>query len=412
MKETRSTIKALMSTLCLFLTLGILTVNFQNCSGLSSADYGSDSDTVSQGTSGLISVDDDYDDDEVGVEAEGLTAVFSSGDSYVGQTLVSSGSFLDTLIGILGYENYSSGGKAIAMAVNGLGYAAFTETTNAEAERMAIETCNLLSGKSCALLVLGDLFVVNSSAAFTSLEYRLDGFTGLTFSRGDIPMSSTRVRNSAVVSNFINAPGHRALALSPTGGAYSVFTTTYSVSIAEAKRMAVQQCELEASIVPCIIYAVDDEVVFNAEAWIKTNSINFTNNNVAAVTPPASRNNALSLIKEMLADVGQEKYAIYITPSGYGYFGRDETDVDVARAEALSDCESGVHSSRCIPYASSTGVNLSSADLYAKDTYPGLFCKTVRYNCSAHLKAGCASGAQYWVQDPSTLEAELTVCGS
>ncbi len=412
MKETPSTFKALLSTAFLFLTLGLLTVNFQNCSGLSSADYGSSNDTVSQGAGGLVTVDDRVVGvDDPSVESGGLTATFSSGERFTGQALVSQGSFLDKLIEILKYETYSQG-KAIAMAETGLGYAAFTGESDDEAERMAIESCNLLSGQSCALIVSGDLFTVDSTTAFKDLEYRLSGFEGSVFNRDEIPMSSTRVRASYVVNNFINAPGHRALALSPAGGAFAVFTTKNSITVEEAGRMALQRCELEASLLPCILYAVDDKVVFKAGSWIKSSSINYSNNNAAALPPPASREESLNDIKDLIAETKRENYAVYITPSGYGYFGRHKTDVEEAKKQALGYCESGADSSRCIFYASSKGVHIGPDDLYAKQNYPDLLCKTVRYNCSAHLEMGCVRGAQYWVQNSRTLEAERTSCGN
>ncbi|MGH1468135.1 MAG: hypothetical protein ACRBBP_04540 [Bdellovibrionales bacterium] len=411
MKETRSTLKAVLSTGCLFLTLGVLTINFQNCSGLSSADYGSNSDTVSQGESGLIPVGDTTGDTDTTVEANGLTAIFADGDRFTGQTLVASGSFLDSLIDRIDYETYSNS-KAIAVATSGLGYAALTAGNSAEAERMAVESCNLLSGEACALIVSGNLFVVNSTTAFAAKEYKLNGYKDKAFNRGEIPMSASRVRSSSVVTNFINAPGHRALAISITGGVYSVYTATNSLTRPEVKRMALQRCELEAAIVPCVLYAVNETVVFDPMSWIKNSSINFSNNNVVAEPPPASRYGALTAIENLLDEVDREKYAIYITPSGYGYFGRHATDVEEARSEALAYCEAGVHGSRCIPYASSTGINLSPDDLKAKSNFSELFCKTVRYNCAAHLEMGCVRGAQYWVQNPGTLEAELASCGN
>ncbi len=412
MKETRSTLKAVLSTGCLFLTLGMLTVNFQNCSGLSSANYGSNNDTVSQGEDGLIPIGDDTGGDtDTPVESNGLTATFAQGDRFTGQTLVASGSFLDSLIDRVGYENYSKS-KAIAVAMNGLGYAALTTGSSAEADRMAVESCNLLSGKACALIVSGNLFVVSSTAAFAAKEYKLSGYKDRVFERGEIPMSASRVRSSSVVTNFINAPGYKALAISVTGGVYAVYTTTNSLTKPEVKRMALQRCELEAALVPCLLYAVDDKVVFDPMTWIKNSNINLSNNNVVAEPPPASRYGALDAIKNLLEEVDRDKYAIYITPSGYGYFGRHATDVEAARSQALTYCESGVHGSRCIPYASSTGINLSSGDLKAKSNFSDLFCKTVRYNCAAHLEMGCVRGAQYWIQNPGTLESELTSCGN
>lgn len=413
MKETQSTFKAFLSTGCLVLTLGMLTVNFQNCSGLSSADYGSEGDAVSQGEDGLIAVGDGGTVTTITstVEASGLTATFAAGESFDEQVLVSSGSFLDSLIDTLGYKNYSNG-KAIAMAQNGLGYAALTSSSDAEAERMAVESCNFLSGRACALIVSGNYFVASSDQVFLSEDYILQDLSGRTFDRNSVPMSASRVRDSAVVNNFINAPEVKALAISPTGGLYSVYTTTRSLTLAEVRRMAVQRCELEAAITPCALYAENSTVVFNPETFMKKSSINFSSNNVKAMSPPASRDGALTAIKILLSEIEREKYAMYITPSGYGYFGTHATDIEQARAEALDRCESGIHGTRCIPYASSTGVNFSPTDLIAQQSYGNLFCKTVRYSCVEHFSMGCPAGAQYWVQNAGTLEAELTACGN
>jgi hypothetical protein len=413
MKESLSTVKAFMSTFFLFITLGLLTINFQNCSGFNSADYGSDNEVNSDGENGLIPVTGSSGSGEptTTVESEQLTAVFSSGDNFIGQTLVASGSFLDSLISRIGYQQYSNG-KAIAVARNGLGYAALTTENNAEAERMAVESCNALSGLPCAVIVSGNLFTVNSENAFDGEEYKINNYKDRRFSRDEIPMAASRVRSSATVNNFINAPGFKALAISPTGGLYAVYTTINSLTMTDVRRMAVQRCELEAAITPCALYAENDTVVFDPSTWYKNSSINFSNNNVLAEPPPASRFGALAAIEKLLEEVGREKYAIYITPDGYGFFGKHETDVESARSQALAECETGNHSTRCIPYASSTGVNISTNDLISKRDYAELFCKTVRYSCTAHLEMGCSRGAQYWVQNPTTLEAELTTCGN
>lgn len=414
MKETQSTFKAFLSTGCLVLTLCMLTINFQNCSDLSSADYGSDGDAISQGEDGLIAIGGDgrpVTPVTPTVEAAGLTAVFAAGDTFTGQSLVSAGSFLDSLIITIGYPAFSTG-KAIAIANNGMGYAALTGSTDAEAERMAMESCNFLSGRSCALIVSGNTFVAASDQVFAGEDYILQDLTGEGFDRDQIPMARNLVRQSTVVSNFINAPGNRALAISPTGGLYAVYTINTTLTLEEVRRMAVQRCELESAITPCALYAENTEVVFNPEAFMKRSSINFANNNVVALPPPASREGALTAIQILLNDIDREKYAMYITPNGYGYFGTHATDVEQARAEALSRCESGIHGKRCIPYSSSTGVNFSVNDLIAKQNYAGLFCKTVRYSCSEHIAMGCSLGSQYWVQNPSTLQAELTACGN
>ena len=411
MNETKKQSKpqAIVSVSLLLLSLVILTINFQNCSGVSSSNYG-DTDTVSDRTGSVV-------DDVLPVtpvtpnpnDETGVTATFAVGDAFNGQDLVSSGSFIDTLIETIGYAHYGSG-KAIAVATSGLGYAALSESSNIEAERMAVESCNFLSGESCALIVSGNSFSIASNDIANNLEYKLDGLKGKAFSASEIPMASTVKRDTAMVRNFTNAPGNKALAVSATGALYAAYTTTYTLTEADVSRMAVQRCELESAITPCALYAVNTRVEFDSRAFMKKGSINYSNNDVLALPPPASRASALVAIENLLNEVGQDKYAIYTTPNGYGYFGADETDNVKADAVAKGHCESGVHGTRCILYASSRGVHISPDSTKAKMNFGALFCKVPRYSCAEHLAAGCMDKADYWVQDSSSLKSVVMTC--
>jgi hypothetical protein len=341
----------------------------------------------------------------------GINLNFTQGQAFTGQTIVNINSFIDSLISRLDYENYTLG-KAIAIAENGLGYAALTDGSNSEASRMAVESCNLLTGDSCALIVSGNSFVINRADITSSLTYRLDGLTGGTFSMSAIPMASASRRDTATVRNFINAPGNKALAVSITGGLFSAFTTTSSLTVADVSRMAVQRCELESAVTPCILYAVNTRVEFNPRAWLKRSSIDFANNNVLAVPPPASRSGSLTSIQTLLNETAQQqRYGIAITPNGFGYFGRHATSTDSARQAALDLCEAGVHGSRCILYASSAGVDIAPIATIAKRDFSTLFCRTVRSSCAEHLALGCNTRGQYWVQDTTTSRAVLATCG-
>jgi|GEM_PF-3640022 len=351
MNETNKSSKSrtVVSGALLFLSLGILTINFQNCSGVSSSNYG-DEEVVSDGSGSIV--DDFLPIGNVtstpNIET-GINAVFAEGDSFNGQTLVSSGSFIDNFLDRLSYTTYSSG-KAIAVASSGLGYAALTGGSNIEAERMAIESCNLLTGDECALIVSGNTFVVSSDDISNNMEYYLDSLNGKVFSASEIPMASTAKRDTAMVRNFTNAPGR------------------------------------------------------------KQGSIDYTNNDVLAMPPPASRSSSLNSITTLLKEQGQKKYAIYATPNGHGYFGRDEDDNDKAASQALSLCEAGVHGSRCILYASSRGVHINPENTMAKTNFGSVYCKLPRYSCAEHRSAGCTDSGDYWVQDSSTLESVVMSC--
>jgi hypothetical protein len=411
MNETKNASKSrtVISGSLLFLSLAILTINFQNCSGLSSSNYG-DNDAVTDREGSVV-------DDILPItpttptpnDETGLTAIFSVGDSFNGQDLVSSGSFVDSMVERVGYVTYGSG-KAIAVASSGLGYVALTGGTNLEAERMAVESCNLLATDSCALIISGNSFVIDSTDVLNNMEYKLDGLKGKAFSASEIPMASTAKRDTAMVRNFMNAPGNKALAVSITGALYAAYTTTHTLSESDVSRMAVQRCELESAITPCVLYALNTRVEFNPRGWMKKGSINYSNNDVLALPPPASRATALTSITTLLDEVGQKKYAIYATPNGYGYFGRHDNDNAEAEKLAKGYCEAGVHGSRCILYASTRGVHINPEDSKAKMNFNGLYCKSPRYSCADHRAAGCTENGDYWVQDSSSLKSVVMTC--
>lgn len=397
-------------------TIILIAVNFQNCSNMSSSDYGGN-ESVSQGQGGslddipVLNPSPNPDTDSGGDSVNGLTASFTQGERYRGGVLVSSNSFLDTLISKFDYPSYTLS-KAIAISTTGLGYMSMTDVVDtAEAERMAMESCNLLTGLPCALIVSENTFVINSDDLEDNLDYVLDGFKGQPFNRNRIPMASSKLRNSAVVSNYIDAAEEKALAVSITGGVYATYTYSFKLSNEEVKRMAVQQCELESALNPCILYAVNNEVVFDPGDWVKKTSLVFNTNNVMAIPPPASRDSAREAIQNLLDATGRDKkYAIVITPNGYGFFGTADTK-EVALSTALNNCNSGAHRSRCIEYATSAGITFSTNTLNAKSKHGDLYCKTVRYSCADHFNAGCSGGVR-WIQNSRSLAAEQITCGN
>jgi hypothetical protein len=403
----------------LALVLFVIGINFQNCSNTASSNFG---DSSSGGAGGLENVpivnpgDDDDDDPSTptptpgsGDEPGSVTATFSAGDRYQGQVLVSANSFLDTMLSTFNYRNYSFS-KAIAVAENGLGYMSLSDVNNSsEAERMAVESCNLLANLPCALIVSDNTFVINSTDIANNLEYVIGGQNGNAFNRNQIPMTTNSVRNSTLVSNYINAEVEKAMALSVTGGVYVTYTYSYQLTRQEVERMAVQQCELQAALTPCILYAVNDTVVFDPDDWVKRTQLVFNNNNVMAIPPPASRNGALTAIRSFLDGLTRDdKYAIAITANGYGFFASNSS-LATAQSQASNNCINGAHGSRCIGYADSEGVKLTPEKTQAKSNYPSLYCKTVRYSCNDHRSVGCESGV-YWVQNARSLGAEITNC--
>ena len=417
--KAKSNLTAALLALALFL----IGLNFQNCSSAKSDYEGS----ASGGVGGLKDVpivdpdDDDDDDDDnnnddddstesgSGYEPGSVTATFTAGDRYQGEVLVSSNSFLDTMISTYDYRNYSFS-KAIAVAENGLGYMSLSDVDDThEAKRMAIESCNLLANLPCALIVSENTFVIDSDEISDNLEYTIGDLTGRSFDRNAIPMTTNSVRSSSLITDYINAGVEKALAISITGGVYAAYSHLYQLSRQEVERMSVQQCELQTAISPCILFAVNDKVVFDPEDWVKKTRLVFNNENVMAFPPPAARDGALTKIRELLDSVDKnEKYSIVITANGFGFFGKGST-IKTATEKAVSNCENGNHGSRCIEYADNEGVKFSVDDTQAKSKRSSLFCKSVRYSCSDHKAVGCGSGT-YWVQSSRNLAAEVANC--
>lgn len=414
MKETFNFTKSAAGLLILFSGILILLLVFQNCSGFSSSNYGASSETVSEGQGGtiegVIPVGGGSKTPQPVKPSNGLAITFQKDEIYQGQVLVDRSSFVDTLAKKFDYTSYKLG-KAIAITLNGLGYVAMTDTNDGvDASRMALESCNLLSGRACAVILVGNKFVINSADIEKNLDYVLKDFKGKDFRSSEIPMASKKLRETALVKNYIRATGHKAMALSITGGIYATYTPDWSYTVEEAKRMALQQCELESALVPCILYAVNKEVVFEPLVWNKKARINYGNTDIKKIPPPAQKTKSLGVIKNFLNKAGSEKYAIAMSPLSYGYFGQDKSDEKKAVAEAMQKCQKGVHNSRCILYAKMDKIVFGSKDLKAKKNFGDLICKTVRYDCDEHKKMGCPMGESYWIQEPNTRRAVLKVC--
>ena len=410
---TSQLIKSNITIAALVSILFFIGLNFQNCSNVGTSDYG---DSSSNGAGGLkdvpiVTPGDDDDPTDLGSNPGSVTATFSAGDRYQGEVLVDSESFLDSMISTFNYRSYSFS-KAIAVTENGLGYMSMSDVNNKrEAERMAIESCNLLANLPCALIVSENTFVIDSDEISDNLEYVIGDLNGKRFNRNEIPMTTSSVRNSQFITNYINAEAEKALAISVTGGVYATYTYSYKLSRQEVERMVVQQCEMQSAITPCILYAVNDVVVFDPDDWVKKTQLVYNNNNVMAIPPPGARDGVLAVIRGLLDDTTrEEKYSITITTNGFGFFGRGST-VEEASERSDSKCtgDKGSHGSRCIKYADSEGVKFSVDDINAKSRYPSLFCKTVRYGCSDHRALGCGSGT-YWVQNTRSLAAEIENC--
>ncbi|WP_374076152.1 hypothetical protein [Bdellovibrio bacteriovorus] len=372
---------------------------YQNCSGGFSsinADQAFGSSTLIVGEGNADSSSNDP-----------VSGQFKAGDPFNLNQVPSQSQMIQVLLQKTDYLK-SPHSKAVAIAGSGLGYVSvLAGATQTAAEITALEGCFALSGGSpCALLAKGNVFAVNQSDLNSAFTFEIPVPSSL--SANAIPFVPPSDRSS-ILTSYLNAPSPKALAVSVDGAYYWISNqVNYPLgSDAEAKRLALERCELIAAMPPCTLYAVNANPVFKGQEMNLSPAIDYSRK-VIGLNIPAMReldfSNYINAYLNFLDSSTSAKGAIYVSATGAwgaAYSTSAATNVDT---KALSDCNnSGANTALfpCVKYATNKGV-VANPKLFLKawTAYsPEIHCQVVpRRDCAAHKAMGCPVPGDYYTQ--------------
>lgn len=154
------------------------------------------------------------------------------------------------------------GPKALAISQHGH-YAYFSSKssprTEEDARRNALEYCQYLAKSPCMIYALGDAVVADPKGGFSGTPVEIQG-SG-RFDPARVPFVTSRTREVGM-SNYAKNPGSKAVALTPTG---QWATSWGKASVEDARDAALERCEERNGKGECMIFAVDETVVFDDE---------------------------------------------------------------------------------------------------------------------------------------------------
>lgn len=327
------------------------------------------------------------------------TAQFRAGDPVSRNALGHLYTFeLRALLDFAAYEAYS-GEKAIALAPNGLAAVRFsTAASAAEVERAAIEACNAIAGQACALLMSGDTFKVDADKISADAQMLLkSGNAALVATDTPFLLDAQRVLVQNYLLTSSTSHAFKALALSPSGEAYS----TYGHSQSEANRRALQICEYNAAITPCLIFAEGNQRVFNLANWDRAQRLRLFPAVLTQAEVPFIFDEDRPGLDPFFADLANQKIvALGIAQSGS--YGAAQNGVKAeAERVAVERCSSG-SSEACFLYSSVNSVELRWDRLPTKSVLRAVVCAVPRASCAAHKERGCAAATR-WIANGGTL---------
>lgn len=316
---------------------------------------------------------------------------FRSGERFSAAAL--GGALSTPLHSLLSSSNYlsSSSMKAIAVSNNGLGAVrVLNGGTQADADRMAVESCNAISGASCALAVSGDYFAVDSSQLRSAATMRLIGGSS-ALSPADVPfiLDSERSTITSFLSTSSSHLPFKTLALAVSGEIRFGFGQSQN----EADRRALQVCELEAELPPCLVFAQGNQRVFELNRWERISKLR--------LSPAFVKQNELPFILESdlpnLDAFFRRIQQGFVGALAIGRTGSRATYEaalpETAAPEALNRCKT--YDTSCVLYSLNQKVALSWDQLASSRISREATCAIPRASCSAHTERGCAPGDRW-----------------
>lgn len=297
-----------------------------------------------------------------------------------------------------GYYSFN-GPKAVAITSSGLGYVRrmLAPATQAQAERAALQACNAISGNQpCGLIAKGNQWAVSRANLNNVFTTTLTVPSSVTTS---IPFLADSDASQAATS-YNTSASPKAMAIS-LDGMYVYIAQSSTDPIAnldEAKRLAMERCEMVAGSTPCTLYAQDGAVVFSPGALNRATSIDYGRTTIQTNMPGVKQIHYTTYISgNYLKNGGVENGAIWINALGsagirYGTLTNDTLARDTCASFATA-------SAPCFRYAVNNVIqplapNLASFKYYGQNAH----CKVMpRATCAMHKALGCPAGGQYYV---------------
>jgi hypothetical protein len=301
----------------------------------------------------------------------------------------------------LGYAAFT-GLKAVAITADGLGFVrrGHGTMTQDDVNKNALEGCYAISGgKACSLIATGDTWNVSGADLATSFLYTLPAPTAIN--AASIPFIAPS-EATAAASAYNAAAMPKAMALS-LDGAYFWVTNTAGAPVAnaaEAQRLALERCELNAAAIPCTIFAQDNTVVFNPVAINRAPVIDYARTTLMTNIPGMRQSDFTSVIQnDYLTKGGATSGAVYITADGHGGYAYGQGSATANDTTAKANCDARTTTAYpCFKYAVNTTLQPLTPNLVSVKTYGlDIHCKVVpRATCAAHKAVGCPAGGQYY----------------
>ncbi len=327
------------------------------------------------------------------------TANYLKGELFNYDFVTIRSQMVQTLISELSYYSYN-GPKAIAVSGDGLGMVIKNATSpQTDVDKAALEGCFAISGgQPCALLASGYNFAVNKFTLPTSYKFTIS--VPPVISAATLPFVSVGKR-AQLAAEYNLAPTPKALAVSVDGAYAWVSNTTQLpiLSIVEARRLALERCEMIAVFSPCTLFALDNGVVFTPALINRAPQIEYLRatmaNNIPGMRDQVFTTNMIGDYLPKVVNAGLNG-AMYITADGRGGYATNAVAA-TADADALAACNAGKLANPCFRYAINQTVQNIASNLMAVKSYSlNTHCKSVpRQTCAHHSQMGCPAGNYY-----------------
>lgn len=349
---------------------------------------------------------------------EGLVAIkqssfgeenlFRKGDVFTTEKLPSSSRMLMGFIEEYGYNDSGSGStKAIAIAQNGYGYASVGQGLNqTEESQIAILACNVLTGSPCALIAETNRFVVDARQLKDEPEkiFIVPKSPGAGLTLKKTPFIGETVEGMpAFLETYASKSGFKAIAVGIDGTISPAYThdDDHIQSEEEAKRMALETCEMSSTVVPCLLFAVGNEVVFDWTNQLGKLSINYGKKTVATSIPGMTDEHFNDYTLNFWSKYPASQVAVYINIDGAAGYGADVA-ASVAQKEALDYCKNAADTSgskeSCFLYAFNSQIMMTASQIYAYRFSTKLHCHSIpRASCEEHAAVGCTDPGTYYI---------------
>ena len=360
---------------------GVALLGFQNCGGFKAANSLAQSSASSSSTpvpAAVFAMGDPFDYSKVPYQSQMMQALLAS--------------FTYPPANVAGSTSTYYG--AIAIAQSGLGWVSTQQaTTQAGENQTALAGCAIMSGMPCALLASGNTFALNSTDLDQSFTNTLSPATSLTTNSNPFgPIDATALQNYNALTVS------KAIAVSVDGWYEISGVGSNAASSAEAARVVMEHCELQAIITPCFLFASGDTIVFNPAQLNRSPTIDYTRTTVQTNIPMMSDAQFASTEQNYLSLIPAQQVSIYLNYLGGGGVGNSPSAA-TAQANALASCQADpTPGQTCFPYSLNLNILFSAADITAKIQWPEVHCNAVpRTSCADHTAMGCTATGQYYV---------------